>query len=696
MKPFSREVDSTMSSSIQFHHRKVRSSWPTLLSIYLIYLILSCVVGVSAQTPSTSQCTTTVDGAERITNCSSLGLSSVPVDLDPLTTELYLDYNNINTIRDNSFSYLQQLKTLSARSNGMVTIEQRGLAGLTELDVLDLSDNELVSISAEALDNCNPDHVTIDGNRFTEETLRQFSSTLAGKRLSKLSVKGNPTFVNITQDTFKPIFNLQFLDISGCDIKSLPKSAFDGFRRLKELHIENNTNLAHIDNDAFLNMQQLETLSLAGCALERVTNFLKDKAVDLQSLYNMDLSRNLISTIDAYSFYPMKSIRHLDLSRNKIERITIYFEFVGLTGLKYLNLSRNPLFSIAGNSFRGMSDIETLDLSDCQFSSLRGQELYGLYTLSILYLNNNPLTLLSDTVFKNQSSMSEVHLTNCRLTELTASFKGHDFIKIVADNNRIRNIAPDAFDGCTRLNEIQVQGNNLQTIPDALCSNPNIQKVDISNNKFNSIDSKTTDCLRKWSFFDGSKNPYTCDGRLVDFTVFANDTGRSVVQQWPDGYRCNTPIEWQNQTVHHYINTQWLTTTTTTTTTTVAPTTEKVTTVPTTIATTVTTNTIATTSPFITTTLPLTPTTNKLENISEPFESRQISDRDMVIICLSTLLGVAFIIFLIVLLYVVIFNGPRRNKSWTVRSDMDNSHKQSYNKFEMTNIEIRIQIVGRQ
>ncbi|CAH1778790.1 unnamed protein product [Owenia fusiformis] len=860
MKPFSREVDSTMSSSIHFHHRNVRSSWPTLSSTYLIYFILSCVVGVSAQTPSMSQCATTVDGAKRITNCSSLGLSSVPVDLDPFTTELYLDYNNINTIRNNSFSYLQQLKTLSARSNGVVAIEPRGLAGLTELDVLDLSDNELVSISAEALDNCNPDRVTIDGNLFTEDTLRQFSLALAGKRLSKLSVKGNPTFVNITKDTFKPLFNLQFLDISGCDIKSLPKRAFDGFRRLKELYIENNTNLAHIDNDAFLNMQQLETLSLAGCALERVTIFLKDKAVHLQSLKNMDLSRNLISGIDQYSFYPMKSIRHLDLSRNKFEQITIFNEFVGLTGLKYLDLSRNPLFYIADKSFRGVSDIDTLDLSDCQFSSLESQELWGLYTLSKLYLNNNPLTYLSNAVFETQSSISEIYLTNCRLTQVTTSFKGLNFTRIVADNNLIRNIAPDAFSGCARLNELKLQGNKLQSIPEALCANPTIQNVDISNNMFNSIDSKTMDCLREWSFFDGSKNPYTCDGRLVDFTVFANDTGRSVVQQWPDGYRCNAPIEWQNQTVHHYINTQWLTTTTTTTTTTVAPTTETVTTEqlttikptteqgttveptteqittvqPTTehittveatteLMTTVqpttekittieptteqittvatehittveptteqittvepttehittvepttehittvepttehittvkpTTEQITTTepsterittpeitteqmttnkvtteqdttllptrermstagvittrqttaiprttsvaatssnspSPVVTTTLPLTPTTNKVENISGPFESRQISDRDAVIISISTVLGVAFIVFLIIMFYIVVFNGSRRNKSWTVTRDINNSHKQSYNKFEMTNIEI--------
>ena len=82
-----------------------------------------------------------------IVDCSSTGVNSVPTGIPTRTTHLYLNNNEINVLRNNSFTHskreLPNIVTLSIRSNAMSRVEIKALEGLNNLKELDLYNNSL-------------------------------------------------------------------------------------------------------------------------------------------------------------------------------------------------------------------------------------------------------------------------------------------------------------------------------------------------------------------------------------------------------------------------------------------------------------------------------------------------------------------------------------------------------------------------
>ena len=75
-----------------------------------------------------------------IVDCSNTGLKSVPTGIPTCTTHLYLNNNDIDVLRNNSFAHSQgglpNIMTLSIRSNGMNRVEIKALEGLNNLNEL--------------------------------------------------------------------------------------------------------------------------------------------------------------------------------------------------------------------------------------------------------------------------------------------------------------------------------------------------------------------------------------------------------------------------------------------------------------------------------------------------------------------------------------------------------------------------------
>ncbi|KAJ3603224.1 hypothetical protein NHX12_030967 [Muraenolepis orangiensis] len=73
-------------------------------------------------------------------------LSAVPMGLPAGLRQLRLAHNNISSIGAGTFQGLQNLTVLLLQGNHLQTIEPKGLAGLLNLDLLDMGDNRFKSV----------------------------------------------------------------------------------------------------------------------------------------------------------------------------------------------------------------------------------------------------------------------------------------------------------------------------------------------------------------------------------------------------------------------------------------------------------------------------------------------------------------------------------------------------------------------
>ncbi|KAH0615637.1 hypothetical protein JD844_005098 [Phrynosoma platyrhinos] len=122
-------------------------------------------------------------------NCMEHRLRFVPDGLPANATAILLDYNRISTLRNRTFVAQNALLRLSLRSNLLVNIHRQALAGLSQLQELDLSGNYLSLLQPETfLPVPSLRELNLGNNR-----LLRLEPELMGAlpRLQSLSVEGN-------------------------------------------------------------------------------------------------------------------------------------------------------------------------------------------------------------------------------------------------------------------------------------------------------------------------------------------------------------------------------------------------------------------------------------------------------------------------------------------------------------------------
>nr|XP_026252911.1 leucine-rich repeat-containing G-protein coupled receptor 6-like [Urocitellus parryii] len=128
-----------------------------LLALWLCSALCAspCAGGVPQLGPGRAACPVPChcqeDGIMLSADCSELGLSTVPVDLDPLTAYLDLSMNNLTELQPGLFRHLRFLEELRLSGNHLSHIPGQAFSGLYSLKILMLQNNELGGIPAEAL-----------------------------------------------------------------------------------------------------------------------------------------------------------------------------------------------------------------------------------------------------------------------------------------------------------------------------------------------------------------------------------------------------------------------------------------------------------------------------------------------------------------------------------------------------------------
>ncbi|KAF5293112.1 hypothetical protein FQA39_LY13722 [Lamprigera yunnana] len=235
------------------------------------------------------------------------------------------------------------------------------------------------------------------------------------------------------------------IQLSGCKIKTVSKSAFKG----QEQHLKN-LNLQ--DND----LSEVPIESLRG----------------LNSLMLLDLSHNRISEVPDGAFETLIKLSTLKLSDNNV---TIsHGALRGLEGsLKNLNLkgTRQKEIPIA---VRGLKTLAFLDLSQNSIRKLPGPDGISTFdelnSLTALNLERNLIqTLEEDAFFGIRSTLSSLSLLNNLLPDFpTGALKSLSELRVLDIGfNLLTELPSGAFKGNPSLTLLALDGNPLSTIPHA-------------------------------------------------------------------------------------------------------------------------------------------------------------------------------------------------------------------------------------
>lgn len=265
-------------------------------------------------------------------------------------SHLILSFNKINNMENDYFLTLPKLSLLILKCN-KITEVCSNLGDLTNLAILDLSDNELRSL---------PDEL----------------ATLF--HLKTLFLGGNPIKTvrnDILRDSKRII---SYIKTSHCNNQR--HSSTDGVSSLTE----STTNEIKIDK---YTLDRSKTLGL--CKVIHIPESLYEIAKDTK-VEQADLSSNNITQVND-KLFDIVTIRELDLSNNLIEHLPT--DLLKLNHLVYLNLEKNKLCDIDVNL--NFDHLRELNLSSNKFKQIP-LCIFNLNNLEILMMNNNHLEKINE------------------------------------------------------------------------------------------------------------------------------------------------------------------------------------------------------------------------------------------------------------------------------------------------------------
>ncbi|XP_053463605.1 leucine-rich repeat-containing G-protein coupled receptor 6 isoform X2 [Nycticebus coucang] len=370
------------------------------------------------------------DGIMLSADCSELGLSAIPGDLDPLTAYLDLSMNNLTELQPGLFHHLRFLEELRLSGNHLSHIPGQAFSGLYSLKILRLDAN-LISLvperSFEGLSSLR--HLWLDDNALTEIPVRALNNlpalqamTLALNRISHIP---DYAFQNLTSlvvlhlhnnhiqhlgtHSFEGLHNLETLDLNynelqefpmairtlgrlqelgfhNNNIKAIPERAFMGNPLLQTIHFYDNP-IQFVGRSAFQYLPKLHTLSLNGATDIQEFPDLKGTT----SLEILTLTRAGIQLLPSGICQQLPRLRVLELSHNQIEELPSLHR---CQKLEEIGLQHNRIWEIGADTFSQLSSLQSLDLSWNAIRSIHPEAFSTLRSLVKLDLTNNQLTTL--------------------------------------------------------------------------------------------------------------------------------------------------------------------------------------------------------------------------------------------------------------------------------------------------------------
>ena len=288
----------------------------------------------------------------------------------PVLKYFNLERNNLKMI-DGAFKKLSNVNVLVLKQNMISELGPDSFSGLENLISVDMSENRIADIGLGVFSNQFLNEINISGNALRE----------------------------IAQQTFIDLPILEVLDLSRNSIIGIKNGAFDNIPRLKKLFLSRNR-MSSYRGDFFANTGNETDLHTLDVSHNELTYLYPESFSYHPYLRFVDFSSN------KFSFFPTQFIRGLaqletlNLSGNLIKSVDDG-DFANLPKLRKINLSRNEVTQVSENGFQNSSQLQEVDLSHNSITELKSDTFSGLVRL-LLDLSHNNLTQMPKSIFERR------------------------------------------------------------------------------------------------------------------------------------------------------------------------------------------------------------------------------------------------------------------------------------------------------
>ncbi|XP_072297416.1 leucine-rich repeat and immunoglobulin-like domain-containing nogo receptor-interacting protein 3 [Eucyclogobius newberryi] len=305
----------------------------------------------------------------------------------------------------------------------------------------------------------------------------------------------------------------RLLDLSKNRLHWVQAGDLTPYPRLEEVDLSENL-IATLEPNAFATLINLKVLKLKGNQLKLVP---LGAFAKLGNLTSLDLSENKMVILLDYTFQDLKSLKHLEVGDNDLVYIS-HKAFAGLVGLEELTIARCNLTSIAGQTLSYLRSLVTLRLHHLSISALEDQNFRKLSNLRGLEINQWPyLEFISPLSFQGLD-LHWLSITHTNITSVpSASFK--NLIHLTHLNlsyNPISSLESWAFRDLLRLKELIMVKTGLTTVEHhAMGGLRQIRVLNFSSNHLQTLEESSFHSVNSLETLRVDGNPLICDCRLL-------------------------------------------------------------------------------------------------------------------------------------------------------------------------------------
>ncbi|KAG5679897.1 hypothetical protein PVAND_009433 [Polypedilum vanderplanki] len=372
----------------------------------------------------------------------------------PTTNIVSIAFNqsNLAEFPDRTFSLFQNLRSLDASNLNLISISSSAFSGLTSLDVIDLSFNNLTSLPGKVFANRKLKFLDLSYNLISTIDDAAFS----GSEIDKINLSFNKikstTFIN----GFKSFILMQLNDnqIENFDKVEIARDNWNTQREIfyvlqyPSINLQNNK-IKNFDCSSTMkfvlidleNNLELKEVKLNDCEINQfdVTNCMNLKKIRLsdkvngftaknvkfdeinfgtsKSLTSLVLTNNSLSSQTIDNIMKLENLTTLDLSFNTIGSLNVS-TFAKLKNLITLKLKATQISDIKFGTFSHQTGVRTLDISDNNLGYFDMQMIFSMNSLTTLDISGNDLKELKniESAHSTFASLEKIDLTNNKWT----------------------------------------------------------------------------------------------------------------------------------------------------------------------------------------------------------------------------------------------------------------------------------------
>ncbi|XP_030850363.1 insulin-like growth factor-binding protein complex acid labile subunit [Strongylocentrotus purpuratus] len=319
--------------------------------------------------------------------------------------ELDLSLNRLASLTSGTFSCNKMLQRIKLAFNNIASFSTDILSGLPSLSYLDLTHNKLGDVVSN-------DSMIIPSLEYLDLSYNEF------KLINKFFLRGltNLKLLNVSQNeirdqysdyTFTKLEYLTELYLTNEDFQGI-NTVFSSMVRLSKLDLSF-SKLHFSPKSPFQNTTSLVTLVMRENQLKSTHLFsMSNKSIfiGLKSLNKLDLRGNYLSFLQAGTFSPLVKLRILCLSECSIKVLSPRI-FSSLAFLSSLYLDQNEITMIPEDLLQRQHRLTVLDISNNEFDLIPRTLFNGTPFLHSLYIDGNKISKIEPkTMFPSNSTLS--------------------------------------------------------------------------------------------------------------------------------------------------------------------------------------------------------------------------------------------------------------------------------------------------